>query len=57
MEQRKKIAAWRSVGDCSICLHAWCCRKECEAHENRVNALIKKALLLDAVKKGGMQDG
>lgn len=48
-----RVAAWRGSGDCTKCSHIDRCKRECRAHESRVAALVRKALLLDALKKGG----
>lgn len=48
---KKKRPEWLGSGDCSKCTHKDCCHNVCQPHEERANALIKKALLIDAVRR------
>lgn len=50
---QKKVAAWKGSGNCKVCCHHHCCKRECQAHEDRVAALVRKALLLESIRKWG----
>lgn len=43
--RKRKLPEWMKSGDCSKCTHKGQCKTACEAHEERANAYIKKALL------------
>lgn len=52
--RKHKLPEWLGSGDCSKCTHKGICKNICEPHEERVNAYIKKALLMDAERRNAM---
>ena len=51
---KRKSPEWLRYGDCSKCAHKNQCVNRCQANIERANAYIKKALLMDMVRRNAI---
>lgn len=51
---KRPVKGWKGGGDCRACIAKKDCKKGCWAHEERLAAEVKKALLMQADKNNNL---